>query len=43
MTDKTESADAPNLSLKTRLHAWWEGYDLSGVNRRKAEPLKTEN
>lgn len=37
MTDKTDdSEDAPNVNLKTRLHAWWEGYDLSGVKRRKA-------
>lgn len=37
MTDKTESGDAPHLTLKTRLHAWWEGYDLSGLKRRKGE------
>ena len=37
MTDKTEPADAPNLNLKTRLFAWWEGYDLSGLKRRKGE------
>ncbi|PWC54603.1 methyltransferase domain-containing protein [Azospirillum sp. TSO22-1] len=37
MTDKTEPGDAPHLKLKTRLHAWWEGYDLAGLKRRKGE------
>ncbi|HYG91796.1 MAG TPA: methyltransferase domain-containing protein [Azospirillum sp.] len=35
MTDKSESGEAPHLSLKTRLYAWWEGYDLSGLKGRK--------
>ncbi|AWK86792.1 SAM-dependent methyltransferase [Azospirillum thermophilum] len=35
MTDKSETG---SLSLKTRLYAWWEGYDLSGMrSRHKAE------
>ncbi len=25
----------PDLSLKTRLYAWWEGYDLSGLKTRR--------
>ncbi|WP_431855161.1 methyltransferase domain-containing protein [Azospirillum sp.] len=37
MTDKPESGDAPPLNLKTRLYAWWEGYDLAGLKRRKGE------
>ncbi len=37
MTDKPASGDAPHLNLKTRLYAWWEGYDLSGLKRRKSE------
>jgi len=37
MTEKTEPGDAPPLNLKTRLYAWWEGYDLSGLKRRKGE------
>ena len=37
MTDKPESGEAPPVNLKTRLYAWWEGYDLSGLKRRKAE------
>jgi len=35
MSDKPDPAERPNLSLKTRLYAWWEGYDLSGLRRRK--------
>ncbi len=45
MTDKAnttahttaDDAGAPRLNLKTRLHAWWEGYDLSGVKGRKGD------
>jgi Cyclopropane fatty acid synthase and related methyltransferases len=39
MTEKNhdEHAGAPRLNLKTRLHAWWEGYDLSGLKGQKAE------
>lgn len=29
-----EEETAPHLSLKTRLYAWWEGYDLSGLKGR---------
>lgn len=35
MTDKTESDETPPVNLKTRLYAWWEGYDLSGLKRGK--------
>ena len=28
------AGEHPNLSLKTKLRAWWEGYDLSGLKRR---------
>jgi len=36
MTDKNDgNGQGPNL--KTRLYAWWEGYDLSGMKGRKAE------
>lgn len=37
MTVRSGEADAPNLSLKTRLKAWWEGYDLSGLRHRKGD------
>lgn len=30
-------AKAPKLGLKTRLVAWWEGYDLSGLRRKGDE------
>jgi cyclopropane fatty-acyl-phospholipid synthase-like methyltransferase len=36
MTDKGDNGGhGPNL--KSRLHAWWEGYDLSGMKGKKAE------
>lgn len=35
--DKTEHPETQHLSLKTRLYAWWEGYDLSGRGRARAE------
>ena len=31
MTEKRDGAGAPRISLKTRMKAWWEGYDLSGL------------
>ena len=34
MTDRDEAP--PKLGLKTRLHAWWEGYDLAGLKRRES-------
>lgn len=38
MTEKNEDAvEAPRMSIKTRLHAWWEGYDLSGLKRKKGD------
>ncbi|WP_448205764.1 SAM-dependent methyltransferase [Azospirillum sp. sgz302134] len=38
MTEKhDDNAGAPRLNLKTRLHAWWEGYDLSGLKAKKGE------
>lgn len=33
-TSGPETDGRPNLSLKTKLKAWWEGYDLSGMKRR---------
>lgn len=35
MTDKSENGHGP--TLKSRLHAWWEGYDLSGRKGGKDE------
>ncbi len=37
MTERNDEPEAPNLTMKTRLKAWWEGYDLSGLKRRKDE------
>ncbi|HYD32136.1 MAG TPA: methyltransferase domain-containing protein [Azospirillaceae bacterium] len=31
---ENDEGSEPRLSLKTRLYAWWEGYDLSGLKRR---------
>ncbi len=36
-TEKNRGAGAP-LSLKRRFHAWWEGYDLSGMKDIREEP-----
>ncbi|AWJ83388.1 phosphoethanolamine methyltransferase [Azospirillum sp. TSH58] len=39
MSDKSghDHAGAPRITLKTRLHAWWEGYDLSGLKGKGGE------
>ncbi|WP_114860834.1 SAM-dependent methyltransferase [Azospirillum brasilense] len=39
MSDKSghDHGGAPRIKLKTRLHAWWEGYDLSGLKGRGGE------
>lgn len=37
MTDNDHDTEHPRLGLKTRLQAWWEGYDLSGLKRRSSE------
>lgn len=39
MSDRSdnEHAGAPRITLKTRLHAWWEGYDLSGLKGKGGE------
>jgi cyclopropane fatty-acyl-phospholipid synthase-like methyltransferase len=36
MTDK-DGSSGHGPSLKTRLYAWWEGYDLSGLKTRKGD------
>jgi ubiquinone/menaquinone biosynthesis C-methylase UbiE len=41
MSGKKDGADC-SLSLKTRLYAWWEGYDLSGLKRRKQDAEEAE-
>ncbi|MBI1207971.1 MAG: methyltransferase domain-containing protein [Azospirillum sp.] len=33
--DDSAPEDSASLSLKTRLVAWWEGYDLSAIKRRQ--------
>lgn len=34
-TDEKREGEGPSLSMRTRLVAWWEGYDTSGLKRRK--------
>ncbi|WP_051341505.1 methyltransferase domain-containing protein [Azospirillum halopraeferens] len=35
--DRKGSGDGGGVSLKTRLYAWWEGYDLSALKRRQGD------
>ncbi len=34
---KQTDEERPDLPLKTKLLAWWEGYDLSGLRRKRAK------
>lgn len=35
MTGRNEGDEAPHLDFKTRLRAWWEGYDLDAFYRQR--------
>lgn len=43
MVEKHEAGPGPALSIKTRLKAWWEGYDLDALKRRSKDGAPAED